>query len=88
MSEKMTRIRLPGQKIFTGLQEYGEQTASDMILRARQYSAWLREQAKMIDVAADSDFQVDVVRGPYVQHHIKELQRSSVYDRQNEKCAS
>jgi len=77
MSEKMTRIRLPGQKAFTGLMEWGEETAETMIAKVRQHADYLRAEVEAIEKAADAEFQIDVVRGPYVQHHVREVQKSS-----------
>ena len=77
MSEKLTRIRLPGQKDFTGLMEWEEKTAAHMIAVARRYAANLRKEADAVEAAIDADFQIDVVRGSIVQHHVKELQKST-----------
>jgi len=77
MSEKMTRIRLPGQKRFSGLLEWGEKSADDMVKSARRYAAHLRDQAEEIERAFDKEFQIDVVRGSHVQHHVREVQKSS-----------
>lgn len=74
MSDKLTRIRLPGAKAFNGLMDWGECEPSLMVEQARSYAAHLRTQADEIEAAADSDFAVDVVRGTIVQHHIKNLQ--------------
>lgn len=76
MSEKLTRIRLPGNSAFKGLQDWGERSAAEMIALARNYAAHLRAQAEAVEAAADADFQVDIVRGVYVQHHVRELQAS------------
>lgn len=78
MSEKLTRIRLPGQKVIPGLLEWGEQPISKMIETARRHAAHLRAQAEAIEKASDEEFQVDVVRGSVVQHHVKELQKSRI----------
>lgn len=78
MSEKMTRIRLPNQTDFSGLLDWGEKTPEEMTDFARKYASRLREQAEAIERADDADFQIDVVRGPYVQRHIKELQKSRI----------
>lgn len=72
MSEKMTRIDLPGQRDWPGLMDYGER--DDMIAQARLHSAHLRKQADNIDAAADSDFKIDIVRGIHVQHHVRNIQ--------------
>lgn len=77
MSEKLTRIRLPGQKVFSGLMEWEEKTTEHMIAIARRYAASLRAEADAVEAAIDADFQIDVVRGSIVQHHVKELQKST-----------
>ncbi len=78
MSEKLTRIRLPGQKDFRGLQDWGEKTPDEMTAMARRHAAYLRAEAEAIERAADGDFQIDLVRGVYVQRHIRELQKSAL----------
>lgn len=77
MSETLTRIRLPGSTAFNGLQDWGDRPAGEMIAYARSYAAHLRAQAEAVEAAADSDFQIDVVRGVYVQHHVREVQASA-----------
>jgi len=77
VSEKLTRIRLPSREHFHGMMEWDENTVEHMIGVVRRHSARLRAEADALDAAADADFQIDVVRGPYVQHHVKELQRST-----------
>ena len=72
MSEKLTRIGLPGQHAWSGLMDWGER--DDMIAQARRYAAHLRAQAEMIEAAADDDFRIDVVRGSHVQHHVRDIQ--------------
>lgn len=77
MSEKLTRIRLPGSNDFRGLQNWGEKTAAEMVDYARKYAARLRAEAEAIENASDAAFQIDVVRGPYVQHLVREVQKSA-----------
>lgn len=77
MSEKLTRIRLPGQRAWSGLADWGELGAAEMIRQARAYAAHLRAQADAIDGAADREFQVDVIRGSHVQHHVREVQKAT-----------
>lgn len=76
MSEKLTRITLPGQTEFKGLMDWGKHTLSEMVAMARDHAAILRAEADAIDFAADADFQVDVVRGAIVQHHVETLQEA------------
>lgn len=76
MSEKLTRIRLPGSEAFRGLQNWGEKSAAEMVNYARSYAARLRAEAEAIEGASDADFQIDIVRGPYVQRHVREVQKA------------
>lgn len=85
MSEKMTRISLPNQRIWCGLMDWGELTAEQMIKQARQVAEHLRNQAEEIDKACDSEFQIDLVRGPVVQRHIREIQGSKRHETQTSK---
>lgn len=77
-SEKMTVIRLPGQRDWSGLGEWGECTAEEMIDRARKYGARLKLQGELIEQAADADFQIDLQRGVHRTHHIREVQKSAL----------
>ncbi len=78
MSEKLTRIRIPDQKAFSGLQNWGVHDAAAMVRQVRHYADYMREQVARIDAAKDEDFQIDVVRGAVVQHHVAEVQRSAL----------
>jgi hypothetical protein len=78
MSEKLTRIRLPGQKAFSGYMEWDEKSAAEMVAAVRSRAAHLRAEVEAIEAAADADFQIDVVRGPYVQRHVREVQKARV----------
>lgn len=80
MSEKMTRIKAPGQKSFTGLQDWGVKSAAEMVQMARSYADRLRAEAAAIDATPDEGFQIDVVRGPWVQHHVKTVQQAKSHD--------
>lgn len=72
MSEKLTRIDLPGTQ---GLMDWGEKTAAEMIAQYRAYAARRYSEAKLVLDAPDSAFQIDVVRGPLVQHHVRCVQK-------------
>lgn len=76
MSEKMTRLELPGQKEFPGIMHHGEKTIAEAIADARSHATHLRKQAEAIERAADADFQVDLVRGMHVPKLIKTLQQA------------
>jgi hypothetical protein len=78
MSEKMTLIRVPGQQSGLGLMLYGEETAEKAIADYRALGARHRAQAEIIENAADEDFQIDVVRGVHVQHHVRTVQQSAL----------
>lgn len=72
MTEKLTRIRVPDAKAHVGLMDWGE--CDDMIAQIRRHADWLREQVAAIDACADSDFEIVVVRGSVVQHHVRTIQ--------------
>ncbi len=74
MTEKLTRLLLPGATAFRGIQDWGEVETADLIAQARKYAEHLRAQADEIDEASDSDFKIDVVRGSIVQHHVRSVQ--------------
>lgn len=74
MSEKMTRIRVPGSKNSdTGFMDYGELTREEMVKMIRARADHLRDAVAAIDATADSEFEVDIVRGTWVQHHIRRV---------------
>lgn len=75
MSEKMTRIRLGKDSAFRGFQDWGEKPPSEIISTVRRRAAYLRAEAEAIETAADEDFQIDIVRGPIAQHHVREVQK-------------
>ena len=76
MTEKLTRITLPSASHSVGLMDWGELTPKEMIGQIRQRAEYLRAEADAIMAAKDSDFQIDVIRGPVVQHHVKTLQQA------------
>lgn len=80
MTEKLTRITLPGRTAFRGLMDWGELTPAQMIAQARVHARHLRSEAEAIERAADADFQVDVVRGSVVQRYVKTLQHAQKED--------
>ena len=77
MSEILTRITLPGQRVFSGLMDWGTKSTEEMIKEARKYSAYLRAQSDEIDRALYKEFQIDVIRGSVAERHVREVQRSS-----------
>ncbi len=48
-----------------------------MAAKVRRYADEMRRELAIIDEARDEDFQIDIVRGPYVQHFVKEVQKSA-----------
>jgi len=76
MSDILTRIRVPGQKTFSGFQDWGSKTPEEIITIVRSYSEHLRAMASIIDETPDECFQIDLIRGSVVQHHIRELQKA------------
>jgi hypothetical protein len=77
MSEKMTVIRAPG--VFGGgFQNYGERTAEEMIRDLRKMHHHDLERAQKVLAMEDHEFEIEVVRGSIVGHHIKWIQHSSL----------
>lgn len=74
MSEKMTTIHLAGLSQGAGFMDYGEKTAAEMIATYRRNAESDLAKAQAILAAADDDFQIKVVRGVHVQHHIRTIQ--------------
>lgn len=77
MSEKMTRIRIAGFASANGrspgLMDWGEKSYEDMVYQFRRYAARMIEEGQTIlDVGIDG-YEVDVVRGPIVQHHVRKV---------------
>ena len=75
MSEKLTRITLPGTP-SVGFADWGEKSPKEMIAILRKHGRHLMDEATAIEDAEDHEFQIDVVRGPIVQHHVKTLQEA------------
>lgn len=74
MSDKLTRIGVPGARRGHGLMLWGEETAAEMVATFRRYADDLRAHVAAIDAVKDGDFEIEVVRGPHVQHHVKWVQ--------------
>jgi len=77
MSDKLTRVRLKSREHYIGQMEYGEVSVEETIASVRSYADRLRNELAVLDAAKDEDFQIDVVLGPIVQRHVKELQRAA-----------
>jgi len=73
MTEKLTRIVLGKGP---GILEWGEVDPKEMIARLRKHATSMRKEAEAIEGASDEDFQIDIVRGSVVQHHVKTLQNA------------
>lgn len=80
MSAKMTRIRLKKSLIpenfgggSFGLMEWDEQTFEHMMQEIRRKAYHDKKVAELILAANAEDFEVAVVRGPWAQHHIKDI---------------
>lgn len=75
MSEKLSRIRVPGKpNSHTGIADYGEKTRLEMVAFIRRYADDMRASVAAIDATADADFEIDIVRGSIVQHHIRRVE--------------
>lgn len=73
MSEKMTVIELPGG-LDNGLGEWGELTAEEMVSKYREHAERMKAQAEEVLAASPEEYRIRVVRGPIVQHLVRELQ--------------
>jgi len=80
MSDTLTRITLPGSPGNCGFMDWGRKTVDEMIATIRRNAERDKKEAEAVLAAPDDAFQVDVVRGSIVQHHVKELQHSSRKD--------
>jgi len=79
VTDKCTTIHLPGSE-WNGLLECGEETVEAMIEKAKSYAEYEVRQHQQVLDAKPEDFEVEVVRGVYVQRHIRWLQRPSDLD--------
>lgn len=75
MSEKMTRIRLRHAK-GVGFLDWGEHSFAEMVATIRRSAEREMEKAQAILDAEDGDFEVTIVRGPIVQHFVREVSPS------------
>ena len=74
MSEKCTTISLP-ESDWPGLLERSEESVESMLRLAKKHAEYNIKQYQQVLDAKPEDFEIEVVRGIYVQHHIKWLQR-------------
>lgn len=81
MSDTLTQLELPCSE-FSGIMSYGVKSAKEMIQEARDHVKYVKERAdKEYDLvmnAPDEEFQIDVVRGVHVQHHVRTIQKSKL----------
>ncbi len=74
MSEKLTRIRLKGHKSHRcGLMDWGEHSFEEMVRQLREKAQRELEDAQAVLSADDSSFEVAIVRGPIVQHFVRDV---------------
>ena len=74
MSDILTRIGIPGARNGWGLMDWGRLSATEMIAQYRAHIDHLREQVALADATPDEGFQIDVIRGNCVQHHVATVQ--------------
>ena len=74
MSEKLTLIRLPGQRDFNGFQDWGVRSVSHMLDYIERHKADLRKELASLEAAKPEDFRVSVILGPHLQRHVETLQ--------------
>lgn len=77
MAEKLTRIQCPSLRWGLGLMEWGEETPAVMLEKLRKYHRSQLEESLQILALPDEAFDVDIVRGSIVQHHVRSLQKAS-----------
>lgn len=75
MSDRMTRISLPGS---CGIADYGRRTPTEMIKLIRQYAEREKREAEAILAASDSDFLIETYVGVHVCRNREVLQAPSV----------
>lgn len=76
MSDILTRIGIPGNRRGNGFMDWGRKTPAEMIAMMRAKADHMREQVALIDATPDAGFEIEVVRGSCVQHHVDWLQSS------------
>jgi hypothetical protein len=74
MSDLFTSIRLPNSRY--GFNDRGRKTTKEMIANARVRAKREKEMAELVLNSPDEAFQIDIVRGLYVRHHIETLQEA------------
>lgn len=72
MSEKMTRIWLRHSRY--GVLDWGEKSFESMVSQMRKHAEALLAEANAILEAEDSDFDVDIVRGPMAQNFVRRVE--------------
>jgi hypothetical protein len=75
MSEKLTRVRLRGHKGSRyGWLEWGECDFETMVEEIKRKAEQdLKAANAILEAVVPDDFEVDIVRGPYVQHLVKHV---------------
>lgn len=77
MTDKLTRIRLRGKASGRyGLMDWGERSFEDMHAQITRYAEDMRDRAAELLAAKPEDFEVAVVRGSVVQHHVRNVERT------------
>jgi hypothetical protein len=76
MSDILTRLRLPNSP-SCGIMDWGRKSADEMIAAARKHGERLKAEGEALLNAPDEAFQIDIVRGSIVEHHVKELQKAN-----------
>jgi hypothetical protein len=76
MTRRLTRITLPGSPNGSGLMDWGELSAENMIGQLRRLAEHQKAQAEAILAADDEDFQVDLVEGSCVERFVRTIQQA------------
>ena len=73
MNNILTRIQPKGMRSGAGLMDWGRHTRPEMLKKLREYHTRQKEIAEKVLGMGDDDFDVDIVRGPQVQHLVEKL---------------
>lgn len=75
MSEWMTSIRIPGQRLGWGLAEYGKISVDEMVRIYRAYERELRAHADAIAALDDGEFLIEQYCGCFARKNCRVIQQ-------------
>lgn len=80
MTDKLTRIKIPGQRSGWGLMDWGKKSPAEMVAQMRSYAEELRAHAAAIDATRDEDFCIQIVLGSAKQAVSETIQEGRAKD--------